>query len=474
MAELFLHDSAARTKRRFEPLDPQHVKLYVCGPTVYDLAHLGNARPVVVFDVLARLLRRLYPRVTYARNITDVDDKINARARESGEPIGAITERTTADFHADMAALGALPPDVEPRATGHIAEMIALIERLIANGHAYAADGHVLFSVPSFANYGKLSGRSPDELLAGARVDVAPYKRDAGDFVLWKPSDAETPGWDSPWGRGRPGWHIECSAMSWKHLGESFDIHGGGHDLIFPHHENEVAQSVCAFPGAAFARFWMHNGMLLVDGEKMSKSLGNFLTVRDILKKGAWAGEAFRLLLLRTHYRQSLDFTEAGLDEAKAELDDHYAMLARAGAVDADEEAARMADWAMEPLCDDLNTPLALARLRDLRTLANALTVGGSPNVVLERMGLREAPEIGAVIAAFREAAGVLGLVQSDPAQWLQGGADDAAAIEAAIAARLAARKAKNWAEADRIRDELKAQGIILEDGAGGTSWKRA
>jgi cysteinyl-tRNA synthetase len=332
----------------------------------------------------------------------------------------------------------------------------------------------VLFSVPSFANYGKLSGRSPDELLAGARVDVAPYKRDAGDFVLWKPSDAETPGWDSPWGRGRPGWHIECSAMSWKHLGESFDIHGGGHDLIFPHHENEVAQSICAFPGAAFARFWMHNGMLLVDGEKMSKSLGNFLTVRDILKKGAWAGEAFRLLLLRTHYRQALDFTEAGLDEAKAELDDHYAMLARAGAAQADDDAAGMAAWALEPLCDDLNTPLALARLRDLRTLANALTVGGSPNVVLERMGLRDAPEIGAVIAAFREAAGVLGLVQTDPAQWLQGGADDAAAIEAAIAARLAARKAKNWAEADRIRDELKAQGIILEDGAGGTTWKRA
>jgi cysteinyl-tRNA synthetase len=419
-------------------------------------------------------LRRLYPRVTYARNITDVDDKINARARETGEPIAVITARTTADFHADMAALGALPPDVEPRATGHIAEMITLIERLIANGHAYAADGHVLFSVPSFTNYGKFSGRSPDELLAGARVDVAPYKRDAGDFVLWKPSDAETPGWDSPWGRGRPGWHIECSAMSWKHLGESFDIHGGGSDLIFPHHENEIAQSVCAFPGATFARYWIHNGMLQVDGEKMSKSLGNFLTVRDILKKGAWAGEAFRLLLLRTHYRQALDYTAAGLDEAKAELDDHYAMLARAGAAVADEDAARMVEWALEPLCDDLNTPLALARLRDLRTLANALTVGGSPNVVLERMGLREAPEIGSVIAAFREAAGVLGLVQTDPAQWLQGGGDDAAAIETAIAARLSARKAKNWAEADRIRDELKAQGIILEDGAGGTSWKRA
>jgi cysteinyl-tRNA synthetase len=262
--------------------------------------------------------------------------------------------------------------------------------------------------------------------------------------------------------------------MSWKHLGESFDIHGGGHDLIFPHHENEVAQSVCAFPGAAFARYWMHNGMLLVDGEKMSKSLGNFLTVRDILKKGPWAGEAFRLLLLRTHYRQSLDFTAAGLDEAKAELDDHYAMLARAGAADADDESASMADWALEPLRDDLNTPLALARLRDLRTLANALTVGGSPNVVLERMGLRDAPEIGAVVAAFREAASVLGLEQSSPAQWLQGDGDDAAAIEAAIAARLAARQAKNWGKADRIRDELKAQGIILEDGAGGTGWKRA
>ena len=474
MVDFFLHDFAARKKRRFEPLDPQHVKFYACGVTVYDLAHLGNARMVVVFDVLARILRRLYPRVTYARNITDVDDKINARARETGESIAVITARTTADFHADMAALGALPPDVEPRATGHIAEMITLIERLIANGHAYAADGHVLFSVPSFANYGKFSGRSPDELLAGARVDVAPYKRDAGDFVLWKPSDAETPGWDSPWGRGRPGWHIECSAMSWKHLGESFDIHGGGSDLIFPHHENEIAQSVCAFPGATFARYWIHNGMLQVDGEKMSKSLGNFLTVRDILKKGAWAGEAFRLLLLRTHYRQALDYTAAGLDEAKAELDDHYAMLARAGAAVADEDAARMVEWALEPLCDDLNTPLALARLRDLRTLANALTVGGSPNVVLERMGLREAPEIGSVIAAFREAAGVLGLVQTDPAQWLQGGGDDAAAIETAIAARLAARKARNWAEADRIRDDLKAQGIILEDGAGGTSWKRA
>ncbi|MBX9702504.1 MAG: cysteine--tRNA ligase, partial [Acetobacteraceae bacterium] len=298
--DLLLHNSLTRAKARFLPEDPGHVRLYVCGPTVYDLAHLGNARPVVVFDVLARLLRRLFPRVTYVRNITDVEDKINARALETGEPIEAITARTTADFHADMAALGALPPDLEPRATQSIAPMITLIERLIARGHAYAAEGHVLFSVGSFPDYGRLSGRSPDELVAGARIDVAPYKRDPGDFVLWKPSPPEVPGWDSPWGRGRPGWHIECSAMSWAALGETFDIHGGGHDLLFPHHENEVAQSRCAFGTPVMAHTWMHNGMLRVDGEKMSKSLGNFLTVRDILARGAWAGEAFRLLLLRT------------------------------------------------------------------------------------------------------------------------------------------------------------------------------
>lgn len=474
MTDLFIHDSAARTRRRFVPIDPNHVRLYVCGPTVYDLAHLGNARPVVVFDVLTRLLRSLYPCVTYVRNITDVDDKINARSRESGEPIGEITARTTADFHADMAALGNLPPDVEPRATGHIAEMIALIERLIANGHAYAAEGHVLFSVPSFQDYGKLSGRSPDELLAGARIDVAPYKRDAGDFVLWKPSDADTPGWESPWGRGRPGWHIECSAMAWKHIGESFDIHGGGADLLFPHHENEVAQSLCAFPGAGFARYWMHNGMLLVNSEKMSKSLGNFLTVRDILARGAWAGEAFRLLLLKTHYRQALDFTQGALDEARAELDDTYAMLSRAAAVADSDVVADMADWAIEPLLDDLNTPLMLTRLRDLRTLENVATVGGSRTAVTNRIGCDWDPAPGEAAEAFRRAAVLLGIAQTDPARWLHGGADDAASIEAAIAARLAARKARNFAEADRIRDELKAQGILLEDSPQGTSWRRA
>ncbi|MBY0339469.1 MAG: cysteine--tRNA ligase [Acetobacteraceae bacterium] len=470
MTELRLHNSLTRREEPFRPIDPTHVRMYVCGPTVYDLAHLGNARPVVVFDVLARLLRRLYPKVTYVRNITDVDDKINARARESGEPISAITARTTADFHRDMAALGALPPDVEPTATGHIAEMIALTERLIARGHAYAAGGHVLFAVGSFADYGALSGRSRDELIAGARIDVAPYKRDPGDFVLWKPSDAETPGWDSPWGRGRPGWHIECSAMSWKHLGERFDIHGGGHDLLFPHHENEVAQSRCAFGTPTMANVWLHNGMLLVDGEKMSKSLGNFRTVQDILSLGPWAGEAFRLLLLRTHYRGDLDFTTSALDDCRQELTDTYATLERAAPAEPDRT---LTDWVLEPLTDDLNTPLALSRLRDLRTLENVATVGGSAAAVLRRLGREAAPAAGVAAASLRVAAEVLGLYASEPGAWLRGG-DDASAIEAAIAARLAARKARNFAEADRIRDELKAGGILLEDGPHGTTWRRA
>jgi cysteinyl-tRNA synthetase len=477
MTRLAFHNSATRRRETFDPIDPQHVRLYVCGPTVYDLAHLGNARPVVVFDVLARLLRQRYPRVTYVRNITDVDDKINARSRESGEPIGAITARTTADFHLDMAALGNLPPDEEPRATDNIAGMVALIEKLIANGHAYAAEGHVLFAVGSFADYGKLSGRSTDEMLAGARVEVAPYKREAGDFVLWKPSDDETPGWDSPWGRGRPGWHIECSAMSWRYLGADFDIHGGGHDLIFPHHENELAQSVCAFPGSRFAHTWLHNGMLLVDGEKMSKSLGNFLTVRDILQRGAWAGEAFRLLLLKTHYRAAIDYTAERLEEAKSELDDFYALLARALPVPAEDDAlvAEMADWVLEPLADDLNTPLALSRLRDLRTLENVATIGGSATNVLSRIERDWQPGSGQAVAAVKRAAAVLGLLGSDPMAWRQSGtADDAAAIEAAIAARLAARKARDWAEADRIRAALTEQGVVLEDGPNGTTWRRA
>ena len=446
MAELRLHNSLTRQKEWFEPLEPAHVRLYVCGPTVYDLAHIGNARPVVVFDVLARLLRRLYPRVTYVRNVTDVDDKINARATKSGEPIGAITARTLADYHTDMAALGALPPDVEPRATAHIADMIAIIERLIASGHAYVAEGHVLFAVGSFAGYGRLSGRSPDEMLAGARIDVAPYKRDSVDFVLWKPSTPDLPGWHSPWGRGRPGWHIECSAMSWRYLGESFDIHGGGTDLIFPHHENELAQSVCAFPGSRFARVWVHNGMLLVNGEKMSKSLGNFLTVRDVLARGP--AEAARLLLLRTHYRAALDFSDHGLAEARKDLDRFYRALERTPAPPADA----VPEPVLEALCDDLNTPLAIARLHELAEAALAGDVPAS--------------------AGLRAGGALLGILQQDPAAWFRGGLDPAA-IEARIAERQAARRARDFARADAIRKDMEAQGILLEDGPQGTIWRR-
>jgi cysteinyl-tRNA synthetase len=446
MPVLRLHNSLSRRRETFVPLDAANIRLYVCGPTVYDLAHVGNARAVVVFDVLARLLRRLYPRVTYVRNITDVDDKINARAAESGEPIATITARTTADFHADMAALGAVPPDREPRATEHIAEMIALIDRLIAGGHAYAAEGHVLFSVASFPDYGTLSGRSPDELLAGARVEVAPYKRDAGDFVLWKPSKPDLPGWDSPWGRGRPGWHIECSAMSWKYLGETFDIHGGGQDLLFPHHENERAQSCCAFPGAAFARYWMHNGMLLIGGEKMSKSLGNFLTVRDVLARAP--GEVVRLALLRAHYRATLDFSDELLGEARKDLDRWYRALERCPAGNAEVPEA-----VVQALCDDLNTPLAIA---ELHRLADAALAGDD-----------------AAAAGLRAGGGLLGVLEQSADAWFHGDADTAT-IDTAIAERLAARKARNFARADAIRAELTARGIVLEDGPGGTTWRRA
>lgn len=446
MSQLYLHNSLTRRRERFEPLNPSHVRMYVCGPTVYDLPHIGNARPVVVFDVLARLLRRLYPRVTYVRNITDIDDKINARSLQTGEPIAAITARTVAEFHADMAALGALPPDEEPRATAHILEMIAIIERLIATGHAYVAERHVLFSVASFAAYGRLSGRSRDELLAGARVDVAPYKRDPGDFVLWKPSPPELPGWDSPWGRGRPGWHIECSAMSWRYLGDTFDIHGGGTDLIFPHHENEVAQSLCAFPGSHFARYWLHNAMLLVNGEKMAKSLGNFFTVREVLEKAP--GEAIRLLLLRTHYRSTLDFTVAALAETRRELDRFYRALERSP----DLPAADAPRPVMEALCDDLNTPLAIATLHGL---AGAALAGDET-----------------AAAGLRAAGAVLGLLQADPAAWFRGGTD-AGAIEAAITERQTARKRRDFARADAIREALAVQGIVLEDGPQGTTWRR-
>ena len=448
MPELYLHNSLTRQKDLFVPIDPAHVRMYVCGPTVYDLVHVGNARPVVVFDVLARLLRRLYPKVTYVRNLTDVEDKINARAAEMGIPIATLTARTTDDFHKDIAALGALPPDIEPTATGHIAEMITIIERLIASGHAYAAEGHVLFAVGSFASYGKLSGRSSEELLAGARVEIAPYKRDSGDFVLWKPSSAELPGWDSPWGRGRPGWHIECSAMSWKHLGETFDIHGGGSDLIFPHHENEAAQSLCAFPGSQFARYWMHNGMLLVDGEKMSKSLGNFITLRDALTRAP--GEVIRLLLLRSHYRSTPDFSEGAISEAKKELDRFYRALERFP----DSRGETVPAQVMNALCDDLNTPLAFSAMHGLTDEAMAGDAAAADGL--------------------RASGALLGLLTQTPEAWFHGGTADTADIDRAIADRLAARKARDFAHADAIRADLLTRGIILEDGPGGTTWRRA
>ena len=454
MTQLRLYNTLTRAEEDFRPIDPARVRMYVCGPTVYDYAHIGNARPAVVFDVLFRLLRHLHgaAHVVYARNITDVDDKILAAAKASGEPIQSITERTTQAYHEDMAALGTLEPTVEPRATQHIAEMIRLIEVLIAKGHAYAVDGQVLFAVPSMADYGQLSRRDREEMIAGARVDVAPYKQDPADFTLWKPSAPDQPGWDSPWGRGRPGWHIECSAMSWKHLGEVFDIHGGGLDLIFPHHENEIAQSRCAHGTPVMARTWLHNGYVVVNGEKMSKSLGNFLTVRQLLQEGH-PGEAIRLALLSGHYRAPLDVTREKLKEARAQLDRLYGALR--GVV---SQAAQPPAEVLSALGGDLNTPLALAALHDLANRLNKAMPGEKPALA------------GVLLAAGH----LLGLLEQDPEAWFKGdGGAGEAEIDALVAARVAARKARDFREADRIRDLLKARGIELEDGPGGTLWKR-
>jgi len=457
--DLQFHNTLTRRKERFEPLDPQNVRLYVCGPTVYDFAHIGNARPVVVFDVLFRLLRHVYgdDHVTYARNITDVDDKIIQAAKDTGELIEAITRRTTQAYHDDMAALGALPPTVEPRATKHIFQMVAMIEALIDKGHAYAAEGHVLFAVPSMADYGQLSRLDRNALVAGARVDVAPYKKDPADFVLWKPSAPDQPGWESPWGRGRPGWHIECSAMALEHLGEVFDIHGGGLDLVFPHHENEIAQSRCAHGTAAMARLWMHNGYVVVNGEKMSKSLGNFFTVRQLLEEGL-RGEAIRLALLSGHYRAPLDITREKIAECKGQLDRLYGALR--GLPPSRE--GRPPEGVLAALADDLNTPLALAELHE---------IAGALNKAKDES---ERQRLGAALLAGGE---LLGLLEGDAEAWFKGdgaGALSAEKIEELIAARAAARKAKNFAESDRIRDALTAQGVLLEDGPGGTTWKRA
>jgi len=464
MKTLQLYNTLSRQKEEFKPLDPSNVRMYVCGPTVYDYAHIGNARPVVVFDTLYRLLKRYYPRVTYARNITDVDDKIMAKAKESGEPIDSITARTTQAYQDDMGALNALPPNIEPRATQHIAEMIALIAALIEKGHAYVAEGNVLFNVPSMKDYGALSRRSRDELIAGARVDVAPYKKDPADFVLWKPSAPEQPGWDSPWGRGRPGWHIECSAMAEKHLGVTFDIHGGGLDLMFPHHENEIAQSRCAHDSAPLAKYWVHNGFLTINSDKMSKSLGNFFTVHDLLKK--YPGEAIRYVLLSAHYRQPLDFSEAALEKAKATLDRWYGALQATKDISA-EPSMTIAESVENALCDDLNSPQAIS---ELHKLVDEIFSAHSSMDWKKRL-----PSLKVIFIASAQA---LGLMLQEAEAWRrwqpvgQAGPADAE-IDAQIDARLNARKSKNFAEADRIRNELVGQGIILEDNAAGTTWRR-
>jgi cysteinyl-tRNA synthetase len=454
---LALYNSLTHSKQPFTPIDSQNVRMYVCGPTVYDYAHIGNARAVVVFDLLYRVLRHEYGEghVKYVRNITDVDDKIIDAARANNEPIEELTRRTAEIFHADMAALGNLSPDVEPRATEHIPQMVAMIEKLIASGHAYAAQGHALFRVASYKDYGKLSRRSRKEMIAGARVEVAPYKEDPGDFVLWKPSTPDQPGWDSPWGRGRPGWHIECSAMSEKHLGTHFDIHGGGVDLIFPHHENEVAQSVCAHHGEPFVNFWVHNGFLSVDSTKMSKSLGNFVTAHEVLKE--WPGEVIRLALLSSHYRDPLDWTEQRLREAKQTLDRLYRALALPSVPHV--EPVHPSAWVLDPLCDELNSPLALAglhaMLRELHTTTDP-----------ERLGFLQ--------ARLAISGQLMGVLTQSPADWLRGGEGDVGIVEERIVARTLARKERRFADADRIRDDLAAEGILLEDGPGGTTWRRA
>jgi cysteinyl-tRNA synthetase len=465
--DLRIYDTLTREKRTFVPLDPKNVRMYVCGPTVYDFAHIGNARPVIVFDVLFRLLRHLYGagHVTYARNITDVDDKINDRAARDfpglplNEAIRKVTDQTEKQFHADVDALGCLRPSVEPRATEHIAEMRAIIERLVQGGFAYVAEDHVLFSPQAMnaANsilprYGALANRSLDEMIAGARVDVAPYKRDATDFVLWKPSKPGEPSWPSPSGikvEGRPGWHIECSAMAWKHLGEQFDIHGGGIDLVFPHHENELAQSCCAFHADRMANVWMHNGFLQVESEKMSKSLGNFVTIRELLAD--WPGEALRLNMLKTHYRSPIDWTLKGLEESAKTLDDWYWVAA-------DLKGEQPADAVIESLSDDLNTPQVIAALHGLR---NSAASGNE----------RDRNQFAASLR-------LLGFLSESAAEWkarkqLASGVD-AKQIDSLISDRTAARARKDFKESDRIRDQLAAMGVVIKDSKEGTTWEIA
>ena len=457
---LYFHNTLSGRKDAFVPLDPQRVTMYLCGPTVYSYAHIGNARPAVVFDVLSRLLRRRFPKVEFARNITDIDDKINKAAAEQGVEIGVITEKFAAAYLADMGALGVVPPDHEPRVTQSLPQIIAMVERLIAAGHAYVAEGNVLFHTPSYADYGQLSKRDAQALVAGSRVEVAPYKKHAGDFILWKPSTPEQPGWDSPWGRGRPGWHIECSAMAEAHLGETIDIHCGGHDLIFPHHENEIAQSVCSHGGKPFSRYWLHNGFLNVNSEKMSKSIGNVLLVRELLKEAP--GEAIRLVLMTAHYRQPLDWTDEVLGEARKKLDRLYGALRELADVEPATDAGEYAPFIAD-LEDDLNTPGAIARLFELAHQAH--TVGSDPAARAR------------IKAQLLDCGKVLGLLQQTTEDWFGWTPEHAdlmpvAEIEALLADRLAARKGKNFAESDRIRDLLKSRGVLVEDSKDGQRWR--
>lgn len=457
VAELRLTNTLTREKEIFEPRDPERITLYVCGPTVYNLAHIGNARPVVVFDMLYRVLRALYPQVIYARNITDIDDKIIAAARERKEGIEAVTQEFTEKYREDMAKLNTLPPDLEPRATDNIDPMQSLITQLIERGHAYAADGHVLFDVTSMSSYGALSGRNLDDMLAGARVEVASYKRSPGDFVLWKPSSQDEPGWQSPWGWGRPGWHLECSAMIRAHLGDAIDIHGGGRDLIFPHHENERAQSCCGY-GGDFVRYWLHNAYVDMDGEKMSKSLGNVRTVRELL--GLYSGEVLRFALLSTHYRSPLNFSGELLDNAKTALNSFYQALRNSADIEA--EHIRPEDTAaFTALLDDLNTPKAIAALH---SSCKALNKADAKMAATFK---------GELLAMGR----MMGLLGNDPEQWFTDSAyssgPTAEDIEHRLAARLEARARKDFAAADAVRDELQALGIELEDGPEGTTWRR-
>jgi len=455
---LKIYNTMSGAKEEFEPLVADTVTMYVCGPTVYNLAHIGNARPVVVFDTLFRLLQTQYGSVTYARNITDVEDKIIAAAKEGDRSIESVTDEYTAKYREDMAELNALPPSLEPHATHNIDAMIELTSTLIEKGHAYESQGHVLFAVESMEDYGKLSNRSIDDMLAGARVQVADYKRHPGDFVLWKPADITDPGWDSPWGRGRPGWHLECSAMIRAHLGETIDIHGGGRDLIFPHHENEIAQSRCAH-GGDYVKYWMHNAYLDIDGEKMSKSLGNFRTVRDLLQ--SYRGEVLRFALLSAHYRSPLNFSVELLEQARSNLDGFYGTLREVADMEIDVDVPLADEPFYQALNDDLNTPLAIAELHALAKQLNKAAAEDKPQLK----------------ARIIDAGNLLGILGQDPEEWLQGDAAadaiSAEAIETLIQERVDAKANRNFARADEIRDSLLAEGVVLEDSREGTQWKR-